>query len=146
MAIRVYDADSSQAEVWDMIGRVDVSQRRPCPTDGCGARQYRVEIQHDGYVVLRLSDARYFRQAPDEWTHDVEEAHLLTWEDVVELRDVNPEIGRAHLVIPAVDALVIAEAATIVAQEETKAAAEALRRRARGLHHESWNRRVWGQS
>lgn len=45
MAIRVYDADSSQAEVWDMIGRVDVSQRRPCPTDGCGARQYRVEIQ-----------------------------------------------------------------------------------------------------
>lgn len=110
--------------------------------------------QHDGYVILRLADARYFRladaryfrQADDGWTHDVEEARLFTMEDVQELTEVNPEIRTAHLVIPAVDALVIAEAATIIALEETKAAPEALKRRVRGLHMESWSRRVWGQS
>lgn len=47
MAVRVYDNGEGRPPMvtWDMIGRVDVSQRRPCPTDGCGARQYRVEIQ-----------------------------------------------------------------------------------------------------
>lgn len=48
MSIHVYDAGTPPPATWDLIGQVDATQRRDCPTDGCESRQYRVQFQTEG--------------------------------------------------------------------------------------------------